>query len=72
MLKMLTTTYINNRLDTVFEHTNDSKEAHHLIDCRQGLHITLAPLSAKIFSLHLEQLENVELHHSVLNLKHDA
>jgi len=43
--------------------------SHFLIDGRHGFHVAFAPLSAEIFGLHLEQLQNEELHHGLFHLQ---
>ena len=39
------------------------------VDGADGLHVVLPPLPAQILGLHLEQLQHVQLQHSVLNLE---
>lgn len=40
-----------------------------LVDGRHGLHVALPPLASQVFGLHLEQLEDVQLHHGLLDLQ---
>lgn len=40
-----------------------------LVDGRHGLHVALPPLAAQVLGLDLEKLQNVELHHGLLDLQ---
>lgn len=40
-----------------------------LVDGRHGLHVALPPLASQVFGLHFEQLEDVQLHHGLLDLE---
>ena len=40
-----------------------------LVDGAHGLHVAFAPLPPEILRLHLEQLQDVQLHHRVLHLQ---
>ncbi len=40
-----------------------------LVDGRHGLHVALPPLSSQVFSLHFEELEDIKLHHGLLDFQ---
>lgn len=41
---------------------------HFVINRRHGFHVALSPLSTQVLSLKFDQLQDVDLHHSVLHL----